>query len=436
MFNSQSVSMNPLRYVLYDLVTATFLGFIPLNQVQFGLTLNGVGSFSGQIDIDSPAVQLLGPLGLTQPARTALFVDFDGALVWGGVIWPRNYQFDKQTRILTVNASDLWSWVAQRVQATDYSEPPHSGLTGPVTDMAIWGAADASSHSEWDPVLMTWQMITDCLGITYGNILGGLGVLANSYGLQAGVPTDYLASGTNTPSANYINFTSPYTSKQTLGTMIPQLAGMGLEVGFDFGVDVGYAGGPGSFPSATINLSFPRRGRTYANNNLVLNAASAISYTVPEDGTQAANTIYETGANGSLVIAQNVDALNAGWPMLEKVISRSNLESANEIALLEQMGTSDIYLYTFQVFTPSVTVDLFGGSLPLGSFITGDDVRWTIPATDGISDNPFDPRFPEGIDQEWRIQSWVANVPDDGQATLQIVLNQPPLNTAPINPPF
>lgn len=426
---SQSISFNPLRYVLYDLVTATFLGFIPLNGVTFSSVLNGVGQFSGTIDLSSAAVQNINPIALTQPGRTALFVDYDGALVWGGIIWQRNYVVQGETRVLTVTASELWSFIAQRVQATDYSSPPYSGLTGPSTMMAIWGAASADTDSEWDPVLMAWQMIADAFGSVtygYGNILGGMGILANSYGLQSGAPTNYLASGTNTPLSNYINFTAPYTSRQLLGTMVPQLQQLGLEVGFDFGVDVAYSGGPGSFPVATVNISYPRRGRTFANNGIVLNAGNAITYTPPEDATQAANTIYEAGVSGSLVIAQNLDMFTAGWPQLEKVVSRSTLGTANAIALLEEVGESDIFQYSYPVVTPSVTVDLFGTDPVFGSFITGDDAQFLIPPTDGLG-NVFDPRFPTGLNQEWRIQQWTANVPDEGQATLQIILNNPPL---------
>lgn len=416
----------PLRYQLYDLVTSKYLGAIPLNQVSFSSQLNSPGSFSGQIDISSEAVQNLGPLSMTAPARTALFVDYAGALVWGGVIWPRNYNFDNTTRILTVNATELWSWVAQRVQATDYSSPPYSNLTGPTTPMPIWGAASDMTDSEWDSMLITFQLLSDALGLTYGQILGGMGIAVNSYTSAAA----YLASGTNTPVANYINLTAPYTSLQTLGTLISQIAGNGLGVGFDFGVDVAYSGSPGSAVVSTINLSYPRRGRPYSQSGIVLNCGgAATTYTPPEDGTQAGNVIYEQGASGSLVIAQNIDALQQGYPYLEKIISRSNITSSNVLALLTNLGLSDLFLYSYPVVTPSVTLPLFGSDPLFGSFITGDDVLWSIPQTDSLG-NVFDPRFPEGLSQEWRIQQWNANVPDEGLATMQIVLNQPPAVSA------
>lgn len=415
----------PFTYQLYDLRSGAHLGRLPLSSVNFGSSLlvsGSAGTASGTIDIASPAVQNLGPISITAPARTVLAIDYLGALIWGGVIWPRNYDFDSKTRKLTISATELWSYPQGRAQATDYSAPPYSGITGPSTKMPIWDASNTDAYGVYDPVLIAWQVISDALNlVTYGNILGGLGIAANSYTSAAA----YLASGTALPSGAYLNVNYPYTSIQTLGTIVSQLAANGYGEGFDYAVDIAYSAGPGSPPVGTVNLSYPRRGRPYTQNNLVLNCGQAIKYSIPEDGTQAGNTVYEQGMSGSLVVSQNVIPIEGGYPILEQIKSRANIQSANILQVLTAIGLSDLFTGSFPVATPSVTMDLFSSSVPLGEFIVGDDARLLIPkvAPDG---QVFDPRFPDGIDQEFRIIGYNASVPDEGQATITFNIALPP----------
>ena len=420
----------PLTYLLYDLRTGKYLGRLPLAGVTFGSQLLIPGTASGALDIASPAVQALGPLQITAPARTVLAIDYLGALIWGGIIWPRSYKFDSTSRQLQITATELWSYLQQRDQATDYSSPPYSGLTGLASKMAIWDATLTDAISVYDPLLIAWQIISDALQqVLYGNILGGLGIAANGYTSAAA----YLASGTNTPPANYLSVNYPLSSIQQAHMIVNQLASNGIGTGFDYAIDIAYSAGPGSPPVGTVNLSYPRRGRTYAANNLVLNSGQAISYEPPEDGTQAANTIYEQGASGSLVASQNINALEAGYPVLEANKSRSNITSANILNVLTALGISDLAQYTFPLVTPSVTMDLFNSSVPLGQFIVGDDVRWIIPATDGAG-SVFDPRFPSGLDTAaFRIVGYQATVADAGQSKIVFSLAPAPIlvSTAP-----
>ena len=419
---------NPFTYKTYDLVTAKYLGQLPLTGFQFASNLlpGSPGTASGVIDIASPAIQALGPLAITAPARTMLVVDYLGVIVWAGIIWPRAYAFENTTRKLTVTASELWSIFQRREQATDYSAPPYSGLTGNSVKMAIWDATLTDAIGVYDPVLIIWQLLSDALHlVSYGNILGGLGVAANGYT----TPATYLASGTALPQGDYLAINYPWTSLQALDSVATQLGQNGLGVGFDYQVDCAYAPQPGNPPVATVNLSYPRRGRSYSQNNLVLNCQSAISYSPPEDGSQAANTFYEQGSSGSLVVSQNILPLQQGYPLLEQVASRANITSANILNVLTVLGIADLYVSSFPVCTPSITMDLFTTTLPLGEFVVGDDVRWIIPATDGTGE-VFDPRFPGGLDAEWRVTGYSVTVADEGQSTITYNLALPPATLA------
>lgn len=413
----------PLTYLLYDLRSGAYKGRLPLTNVTFGSQLLQPGSFSGTLDLASTAIQYLGPVNITAPARTALLIDYAGALIWGGIIWPRSYKYNAQSRQLQVNATELWSYLqSARMQAGDYSAPPYSSLTGPSVKMPIWDASGTDTQGVYDALLIAWQLISDALSVTNGNILGGMGIAANGYTS----PAAYLASGTQTPQADYLGgLNYPLASVQQLGSIINIIAQEGMGVGFDYGIDVAYSAGPGSPPVATVNLSYPRRGRTYAENQLVLNCGNAIEYEIPEDGTQAANTIYEQGSSGSLIVSQNVDPINAGYPILEQLKSRANIQSANLLNVLGSLGASDLATLSFPVTTPTVTTDLFTGSVPLGEFVVGDDVRWIIPASDGKG-GVFDPRIPGGLDGEWRITGYSATVADAGQSKLTLNLTVPP----------
>lgn len=417
----------PLLYLAYDLLTGKYIGRLPLCGVQFGDQLLSAGQLTGTLDIASPAVQNLGPLSATAPARTAIMVDYNGALIWGGIIWPRNYDYDSTKRQLSITASGLWSYPASRYQATDYTGPPYSGITGPSTKMAIWDASNTDASGVYDPLLIAWQLLYDALWqVPQGNILGGMSIAANGLTTAA----SYLSSGTQTPEGYYLNVNYPYSSLQQLGSIVPMLAGNGYLQGFDYGVDVVYAGdGTGNVPVATVNLSYPRRGRTYAQNNLVLNTGQAIKYSAPEDGAQAGNTIYELGMSGSLVVSQNVQPLDGGYPVLEQLKSRSNIQSANVLQVLSALGAGDLAVQSYPVATPTVTTDLFNGPIPLGEFIVGDDCLWVIPEMTGGTGEMFDPRFPNGYSHEWRIIGYNATVADDGQSTLDINLALPPTTT-------
>lgn len=426
---------NPFTYCCYDLLTGAYKGQLPLTQVNFGSQVLTPGTFSGQLDIASTAMQLLGPTALTSPARTALLVDYLGSFVWGGIIWPRNYQWDSTHRTFTINATELWSYFNSRAQATDYSAPPTSGITGPNTNMAIWDATLTAvgdgGLGVFDPMLIAWQMLYDALYLVpNGNPLN-MGIAANGYA----TPAAYLASDTATPynatdGGNYISVSYPYQSIQMLAMLINQIATNGFLTGFDYAVDVaGSAGGP---VTATVNLSYPRRGRLYSENRLVLDQARAISMQLPEDGTQAGDTMYEQGSSGALSVSQNIDPLSSGYPVLEQLKSRANITSANIMNVLEQLGAADLEQFSYPPATPVVTCDALSGPITVGQFVVGDDCRWFVPATDGAG-NVFDPRFPAGLDTEARINGYSITVGDEGQSTVAFTLGEPPA-AAPTSP--
>jgi hypothetical protein len=406
------MSNQPFSYLFYDFKTGLLVGQVPLRTAKFGSQLNTPSTANGFIDLTDPRVRGTNPLACTVPNKSIMVVDFDGQIVGNGIVLPRDWSVESSSsntsRALEIQCSESWAYFQQRVQATDYSAPPSSGIT---KTMPYW------TQTPWDASLIACQVIYDALNVPFGNPLGGMGLLLNGEEPSASKPA--------APPSDWIAVNYPFTSTQMVDTVVTQLSQLGLGVGFDCGVDIAYSKGTGSPLIGTINLNYPRRGRTVAENQLTVDLTTARGYKFPEDGSQTANQVYEIGGSGAIVVAQNVNPLEQGYLLWERVISRANAQSENIIDLLEQDATSDLAQYGYAPVTPTVKLSPFDPNLPLGSFTIGDDIRVVMPALapDG---GPFDERFPAGMDQEWRIISWTVTVPDEGDTIVELTLNQPP----------
>ncbi len=398
-------------YYAYDFKTGLPIGQVPLQNSKFGSQLNSPQQLTGSINLMDKKVRKTNPLASTIPNKCIIVVDLGGAVVGNGIVLPRVW--NGPNKHLEIQGSESWSYFGQRVQATDYSAPPYSGVSG-LEPMSLWKA------TPWDASLIACQVIEDAIKVPYGNPLGGLGVLLNGEEPMGSKPVS--------PESDYIAITYPYTSLQTIDTIVNQLSQLGLGVGFDFGLDIAYSQGPGSPLVGTVNISYPRRGRIFAENNLTIDLTTARGeppYSFSEDGSQTANQVYEIGGSGAIVVDQNVNPLEQGYLLWERVFSRANMQSAHITSLLSQLGTSDLATYSYAPVAATVTLSPFDPNLPLGSFIVGDNVMVVLPelADDG---EVFDPRFPAGLEQEWRIIGFTVEPKDKGDPVMTINLAQPP----------
>ena len=383
-------------YKFYNLVTHTFLGTLPLTGVSFSQALNTPGSFSGQINIKDTRVQALTPADITQPGRAALYIDLNGVIVWGGVVATRT--FSRSSGTISLAGQQTWGYFQQRLLAQDYSTTPTHDFnksTGPT----YWTTTPA------DPIAVAQQFVLDA---TNGGNIGGNGSNGTTNGIQ-------FATYGSTPSSNYITPNYPITQPQTVDQVVTQLSQLGYLVGFDFALDAAY--NANGVPYLTANFWYPRRGRIAGATGLVINTQSALDYEYPEDSTQCANKIIETGSGSGGVqqIAQDTVPLAQGYPLLERVISKSNVVDPN---LLNSMANYDLGLYHYPPATPTVTLPIDYPHCPLGQYITGDDVRWIIDQ---------DERFLAGSDSYWRIVQFDVTVPESGIATQKLTFNPPPV---------
>lgn len=388
---------SPFSYLSWDLMNVRQLDALPFTQVTFGEHMNQPGAWAGSLPLADPRVQAMNWRQSTLESRTALFVDFLGQLVWGGIIWTTNYNKADPTRSLKVAASTFGSYFRARLQAKDYS--------------TTWAAGA-------DPMLVAQQVLADAQA--KGTVFGGIALVLNPAGGGGGprVAPSY-----------------PGTSLQTIESIVTTLSQMGYQFGFDYSFDCAYVPGT-STPAVTMNFWYPRQGRTYAQSQLVVLGQDCVDYTYPVDGTQQATSITETGSGTGAVQPAAASTNLPGYPLLERTIARSFVTDEGTLA---NCAIGDLGLYCYPVVTPTVTIpvtmpdaagNISPGTIRFGDWRLGDDVLWRIDPVAGGGMNT-DPRFPDGMESEWRINSWTCTVAMKGVSTVLFDLSTPPLQTIP-----
>ena len=120
-------------YRAYDLMTGRFLMDLPVTSGSFTDALNDPGSADLTVAMSYRVMQLVGGayvdpgyllngfnwdidalLQATVPTRTALYIDRDGDLVWGGIIWTCTTPFmamrlfSSPFGLRTISSQSIW----------------------------------------------------------------------------------------------------------------------------------------------------------------------------------------------------------------------------------------------------------------------------------------------------------------------------------------
>lgn len=374
-------------YLLYDLVTNVKLAEIPFADVMFSGILNGTGTFSASLNLASPKVKgaLSNYGGSTnsplQPARTAIYVDLNGELVWGGILWTVAY--DGATQIATVAGQDFWSYFQSR--------------------RINWNA----TYSGVDQFAIFRSLIDTAQSEPGGNI--GINTGSATCGVRVSIAWD---------SSQLIAINQAVTSlTQQTGTR-----------GFDFAIDVAYDFSSGvGVPAKYLTLSYPRRGRSAGRNGLLFDSGSAWAdgYKWPADGAGMANVLYGIGAGSGPATAANggglrsaqayTPAITAGYPLLEGSMNRSDI---TDQATLDNLTITRLAAVSFPIVLPSMVFDLAMPDPQFGSYVVGDDAEVRIPP---------DEWFPAGHDEYWRVAGYQVKPGNEGVGTVALSFTAPPL---------
>jgi hypothetical protein len=334
------------RYLFADLLTNDLLGELPLTGVSFNQQLNQAGTLTGHLLLSGVNSAGLNVPDATIPARTAIYVDRNGSLVWGGVIWGREY--NSATQQLTLTAREFESYFERRRITTDTVFTNVDQLT--IAQSLVNTAQSAASGD---------------IGVIVGTETSGILVSRTFYGYE---------------------YKQVYAALQDLSR---------AEDGFDFLIDVSYISG---VPSKTLKLGYPRIGTVYSQTSITapvfaLPASNIVEYIYPEDGSVAANTIYGLGAGsneGKLLTTQtNAAILAEGFPLLEEQANYSDITNAT---LLAELTLGQVNAVAYPPTTIRMAVPAYQ-SPEFGTYSVGDDVRVVI------TDN----RFPTTLDATYRL---------------------------------
>jgi hypothetical protein len=388
-----------------------YLFDLPVNQATFNQKLGQVGTLTGTIQTTDPAVQraLLGQSPWPQLLeRTAVYVDLNGQLVWGGIL--QQAQFQRTMHQVQIQCQDWWGYLANsRIISWNSS---YTGIeqTLVAADLVNIAQGAASTSSQSPP-------------IAAGYVVGGnVGILLGPTATQAltGAYTSNIA----------VTVAWAQSAFKNVGQAISDIGT--ASQGFDWTIDVAYSS---NVPTKTFNLWYPRAGRTQqlqqASNSAVvfdLGSSSGIDYTWVGGQVAASNVMFGAGSGAGNVAIASVAAdpalLDQGWPLLENSTSFTDINSQ---ALLDQITLAYLNQTKYPISQPVIRYRVGADSnQPIGSFAIGDDIRLIIDPDDFFQSGYDSSRGNLG-EQWWRVIQTQVTVQDDGMSYIDITLGTPPI---------
>lgn len=322
-------------YLIADLRSGTILDELPLAGVSFDKKLNDTGSLRGQLHVDDPQIRVRKPRLLTEPGRTAIYVDREGDLLWGGIVWTSRYHATSGT--LELGASDLLSYFEHRL-VLDPGDLTRT-VTFPDTDQVaiVRGVIElAQSHPGGD------------LGIVF----------------------------TGAPSSDVRRTVSFAAGElKSVADLVRDLAN--AEGGFDFTFDVRYD--ESGVPERFLRIGYPRLGQP-GGPHVWEYGANLVDFGWPSDAANMATRVFGLGSSdvGRPALHDDPSAYLGGWPLLEGIASQLDTKDA---ALLDAHVRGELAARRRPVVLPELTVraDL---DPVVGGYSVGDDARIVI-------DDPF-----------------------------------------------
>lgn len=357
------------RYLFADLLTNEIVGELPLTGVAFTQQLNQAGTLSGHLLLSGMTTAQFNVNQSTTPARTAIYVDRNGDLIWGGVIWGRSYNSADQT--LSITAREFESYFERR------------RITTTVDFQNI------------DQLVIARTLVTDAQSVASGDI----GVIVGTETSGVLIDRTYY----------YYEIKGVYPALQDLSR---------AENGFDFNIQVSYDPITNE-PLKTLVLGYPRSGTIYDINDpealvFIFPAGNIVEYEYPEDGAIAANVVYALGAGSNegklLETAQDTALLADGWPLLEE---QANYSDVTDSTYLQELATGQVLAVAYPPTTIKIVVPAYV-TPELGSYSIGDDARLIIT----------DERFPNTLDAVYRIVGLSVQPGEDGPERVTITLTE------------
>lgn len=350
--------MADYTFLFADLLTNDIIGELPLFGTYFEKYVNNVGNanFSFKVgqggDSDTYLDDQLA-YAATIPGRTALYVDRDGDLIWGGIVWSRVYQSQAKTVACTAQTIESYLWKRACHQNAFYVQSVNWDQRNIVIDLLEKMAAEYSDGSS------------------------DLGLL---------LPDPFPVQHQRTLNVHDYDF-------NYYGDLIQGI--YQLDDGFDFMIDVAYSRG---VPRRYVYMGYPNLGDAADDPNIVtLDYPGPIyNYYWPESVSSGANSAWAVGAgDGTKKIYGNaVDSttISGGYPRLEVVNSYTDV---TQQATINDHASGDLAAAKIPSSIP--TLDVTPDEMDFNNFQVGTYCRLVI-------EDPA--RFPDGFDDVVKINGW------------------------------
>ncbi len=338
------------------------LAELPIRGASVTNVLSDVGEFSGSVKVRDRRLRNVDLHSATLPGRTALYLDRNGTLVWGGIIWRRRYDSSSDRVSLSGNTFESYS---------------HKRFIG-----------KSLRYTDVDMLEIARQLYIEMQAVPGGDI---------------GILTPTVTSGQLK--------TRRYRWQETpiYGDMVENLSNN--EPGFDYNVDVYYDSNGAIIKS--LLLGYPQIGQPVEATDIVLEYPGTVThFDDDEDAAEGCNEFIAMGADDTRrAIASDPRSIDSGYPLLQKslslgISSRDRLQAhANEELAVRKL--------------PLQTIDnlkLDPAKVVIGDFRAGDGVRLELNT----------PYHAKGTTLRFRIASTTLRPADpDSQDVLEVALMRP-----------
>lgn len=347
--------MSDFTFLACNLLNNEILAEVPmLGGSKIGKTLSGTGQVDGSIPLGDPKYQGLDLIQATEPNQTALYVDYGGSIIWGGMNWGRDYE--SENKQLKLTSIEFMSYFTKRFLTVN------SSSLFPVNDV--------------DAARIVRELINWAQAQSHGNMLIQVG------GEVTGVLVDF-----DIKSYEYKN----------IGEAITELAQQ--DQGFDVSVDCRYD--QFDRPTRYLVIEAPERGRKFEQTGFKFEKpGNLLKYTYPEDGTVQTTVTHGLGkGDGDTMVRTDAEMpilYQQGYPKLEGVASFKDVASP---ARLDRMTIAQQLLNQLPLNVMTATVARNSDPV-FGSYIEGDGVQFTVT----------DERFPTRTVLKKRIVGWSTQV--------------------------
>ncbi|WP_374986313.1 hypothetical protein [Streptomyces fradiae] len=352
---SRAVTTPVYRAVFCDLRTDQVLDALPLTEAKFDDFIGKPGSLSATVPLPEPALAARAKEAL-KPGRTAVWLERDGDIWWGGVLWTCTPAADEQGRMtVQFQAGTFDSYLDHRILSADMVL-----LQADQFDIARALVAHAQEQEGGD------------IGISLGAEMSGV----------------------------HRDFASGYTALARVRELLDKLAQ--LADGFEWRVHC-HRDGQGRRVKR-LQLGHPRIETSQAD--IVLDhPGSVLSYSLPTDSTVQANVWVARGESANTdqtrdslpvtAVESEPADLAGGWPRLERTSDHTGVA---DTATLRSLARAELARQRRPELIPQLTVVLDDRITPA---LLGARIRLRVT----------DLWHQDGLDAHYRIVGLAVNPP-------------------------